>query len=97
MLMLNVLSNGISLFDRISLTANGAVVSETQNYQQSQNILALCEFSKDFRDNQASNYNHYTDTNDGGANGNNLGYVARRNFARRSKSNVIFLYPRCLV
>ena len=66
------LSNGISIFDRLTLTANGAIVSESAHYQQSQNVLSLCEFSKDYRDNQASNYNHYTDTNDGAADGNNL-------------------------
>jgi hypothetical protein len=76
------LSNGISIFDRITLTANGAIVSETSNYQQSQQVLSLCEFSKDFRDNQAQNFNHNTDTNNGAADGNNLGYVSRRTFAR---------------
>ena len=74
------LQNGISIFDRISLTANGAVVSETQNYQQSQNILSLVEMSKDFRDNQASNYNFYHSTNQGAADNTNLGYVTRRAF-----------------
>ena len=55
------LQNGISIFDRITLTANGAIVSESAHYQQSQQVLSLCEFSKDFRDNQAQNFNHNTD------------------------------------
>ena len=78
------------------LTANGAIVSETQHCQQSQNILALAEMSKDFRDNQASNYGYYTDTDVGNA-GNNLGYVVRRNFSRMACQISIFLYPKCLV
>ena len=85
------LANGISIFDRISLTANGAVISETQNYQQSQNVLSLVEFSKDFRDNQASNYNHYTDSNTGASDNNNLGYVARRGFARNSANQTLHI------
>ena len=85
------LSNGVSIFDRITLTANGAICSESAHYQQSQQVLSLCEFSKDFRDNVASNFNHYTDSNDGASDANNLGYVTRRNLARNGANQTLHI------
>ena len=55
------------------------------------NIQALAEMSKDFRDNQASNYNHYTDTDVGNADANNLGYVVRRNFSRNGGNQTLHI------
>lgn len=72
------ISNGVSLFDRITLLCNGSVISEVNNYQIAQQVLALAEMSKDYRDNTASVYNHHTDTNlMTNADGNNAGQNTR--------------------
>ena len=42
-------------------------------------------------DNQASNYGHYTDTDVGDANANNLGYVVRRNFSRSGGNQTLHI------